>query len=63
MAECLSPANRRGNVAELIRDYKSIGVPELWLFNPEQRTFEGYGHSALSTQVNLEELWRAFHGR
>ena len=63
IAECLSPANRRGNVAELVKDYKSIGVPELWLFRPEQKIFEGYGHSALSTQIDLVELWEAFEGK
>ena len=62
IAECLSPANRRGRVEDLVKDYQSIGVPELWLLNPEKRTFEGYGHSALSTQIDLDELWRAFHG-
>ena len=62
IAECLSPANRRGKVEDLVRDYQSIGVPELWLLNPEKRTFEGYGHSALSTQIDLDELWRAFRG-
>ena len=63
IAECLSPANRRGKVEDLVRDYQSIGVPELWLFNPKKRTFEGYGHSALSTQIDLDELWRAFQGQ
>ena len=61
IAECLSPANRRGKVEELVKDYQLIGVPELWLFHPEKRTFEGYGHSALSTQIDLDKLWRAFH--
>ena len=63
IAECLSPANRRGQVEDLMKDYQSIGVPELWLFNPEKRTFEGYGHSALSSQIDLDELWRAFDGK
>ena len=63
IAECLSPANRKGKVADLVKDYQSIGVPELWLFDPEKRTFEGYGHSALSTQIDVDELWRAFHGK
>ncbi|MDQ6758565.1 MAG: Uma2 family endonuclease [Acidobacteriota bacterium] len=63
IAECLSPSNRRGNVEDLVRDYQSIGVPELWLFRPEARLFEGYGHSELAARLDLDELWRAFHGK
>ncbi|MDQ2946494.1 MAG: Uma2 family endonuclease [Acidobacteriota bacterium] len=63
IAECLSPSNRRGNVEDLVRDYKSIGVPEVWLFRPEKRIFEGYGHSELATRIDLDELWTAFHGK
>jgi Uma2 family endonuclease len=63
IAECLSPSNRKGRVEDLIKDYKAIGVPELWLFRPEKRIFEGYGHSELATRIDLDELWRAFHGK
>ena len=63
IAECLSPSNRRGNVEDLVKDYQSIGVPELWLFRPEKRIFEGYGHSELSARIDLDELWAAFHGK
>jgi Uma2 family endonuclease len=42
VAECLSPSNRKGSVAQLIADYESIGVPELWYFYPEKRLFNRY---------------------
>ena len=63
IAECLSPSNRKGKVADLIQDYKSIGVPEVWFFHPEKRIFDGYGHSELAARIDLDELWTAFHGK
>ena len=63
IAECLSPSNRRGKVEDLVKDYQSIGVPEVWFFRPEKRIFEGYGHSELAARIDLDELWRAFHGK
>jgi Uma2 family endonuclease len=35
--ECLSPANRKGSVDQLLQDYASIQVPEVWLLYPEER--------------------------
>ena len=63
IAECLSPSNRRGKVEDLIKDYQSIGVPEVWFFRPEKRIFDGYGHSELAARIDLDELWAAFHGK
>jgi|SRR5579863_1468036 len=40
VVEVLSPANARRDVAEKIRDYESIGVPELWIVSPEAQTIE-----------------------
>ena len=63
IAECLSPSNRRGKVEDLVNDYKSIGVPEVWFFRPEKRIFDGYGHGELAARIDLDELWTAFHGK
>jgi Uma2 family endonuclease len=38
--EVLSPANRRREREEKLRDYESLGVPEVWVLSPEGRTFE-----------------------
>jgi Uma2 family endonuclease len=40
VVEVLSPRNTRGQRAEKIRDYESIGVPELWVLSPEAQTVE-----------------------
>jgi len=36
----LSPANTRRNMAGKIKDYESLGVPELWIISPEAQTIE-----------------------
>lgn len=36
--EVLSPSESPREVAEKLRDYESIGVPEVWLFDPVPRT-------------------------
>jgi Uma2 family endonuclease len=38
LVEVVSPANRKGDLNELIGDYDSLGVPELWLVDMEQRS-------------------------
>lgn len=40
VVEVLSAGNTRAERAGKIRDYESIGVPELWVFSPEARTVE-----------------------
>lgn len=40
VVEVLSPANARRDMADKIRDYESIGVPELWIISPEAQTIE-----------------------
>jgi Uma2 family endonuclease len=40
VVEVLSPANRRREREEKLRDYESLGVPEIWVLSPEGRTFE-----------------------
>lgn len=37
LVEVISPANRKGNLAELIDDYESLTAPEVWLVKPEER--------------------------
>lgn len=38
--EVLSPANTRAERAEKLKDYESLGVPEVWVVSPEARTVE-----------------------
>lgn len=40
IVEVLSPANTRGERAEKLKDYESLGVPEVWVVSPEARTVE-----------------------
>jgi Uma2 family endonuclease len=40
IVEVLSPANTRRNMADKMRDYESMGVPELWIISPEAQTIE-----------------------
>ena len=40
VVEVLSPANRRSEREEKLRDYESLGVPEVWVVSPEAQTFE-----------------------
>jgi|SRR5215472_3204962 len=38
--EVLSPANTRAEREEKIKDYASLGVPEVWVVSPEARSVE-----------------------
>ena len=40
VVEVLSPANTRAERAEKLRDYESLGVPEVWVLSPEATTVE-----------------------
>jgi Uma2 family endonuclease len=40
LVEVLSPANTRSERAEKLRDYESLGVPEVWVVSPEAQTVE-----------------------
>ena len=40
VVEVLSPANTRGERTEKLRDYESLGVPEVWVVSPEAQTVE-----------------------
>lgn len=40
IVEVLSPANTRAERAEKLRDYESLGVPEVWVVSPEAQTVE-----------------------
>lgn len=40
MVEVLSPRNTRREFEEKLRDYASIGVPEVWVVSPEGLTVE-----------------------
>jgi Uma2 family endonuclease len=40
IVEVLSPANTRSERAEKLRDYESLGVPEVWVLSPEAQSVE-----------------------
>jgi Uma2 family endonuclease len=40
LVEVLSPANTSSEQAQKLRDYESLGVPEVWVLSPEAETFE-----------------------
>jgi len=40
VVEVLSPGNTRAEREEKLRDYESLGVPEVWVVSPEARTVE-----------------------
>ena len=40
VVEVLSPANTRAERAEKLKDYESLGVPEVWVVSPEAQTVE-----------------------
>jgi Uma2 family endonuclease len=42
LVECLSPSNRKGPIRELIANYESIAVPELWLLEPRISRLTAY---------------------
>jgi Uma2 family endonuclease len=42
VVECLSPSNRKGSIHQLLVDYESAQVREVWLLNPATRTAEKY---------------------
>jgi Uma2 family endonuclease len=57
IVEVLSPANTRAERAEKLRDYESLGVPEVWVVSPEARTVEvlSLKSGRLSTTALLRE--------
>ena len=40
VVEVLSAANTRSELEAKVRDYESLGVPEVWVLSPEARTVE-----------------------
>jgi len=40
VVEVLSPANTRSERAAKLKDYESLGVPEVWVVSPEAQTVE-----------------------
>jgi Uma2 family endonuclease len=40
LVEVLSPDNTRAERAEKLKDYESLGVPEVWVVSPEAQTVE-----------------------
>src|ERR1700733_743604 len=40
VVEVLSPANTRSERTEKLKDYESLGVPEVWVVSPEAQTVE-----------------------
>jgi Uma2 family endonuclease len=46
IVECLSPANRKGSVRELLADYERIAVPEVWLLDQKSPRFICYRYES-----------------
>lgn len=42
VVECLSPSNRKGSIHQLLADYETAQVVEVWLLDPRRRTAERY---------------------
>ena len=42
VVECLSPGNRKGSVHQLLADYESAAVEEVWMIDPRRRVVERY---------------------
>lgn len=40
LVEVLSPGNTRAEQVDKLRDYESLGVPEVWVVSPEAQTVE-----------------------
>jgi Uma2 family endonuclease len=57
VVEVLSPANTRAGRAEKLKDYESLGVPEVWVVSPEAQTVEVMllNDGRLSTSALLRE--------
>ena len=57
VVEVLSPANTRAERAEKLKDYESLGVPEVWVVSPEARSVEvlSLRDGRLSTTALLRE--------
>jgi len=53
IVECLSPSNRKGAVEELLADYERIGVPEVWLLDPDEPQFTSYRYESGALQRRL----------
>jgi Uma2 family endonuclease len=46
IVECLSPANRKGSIRELLADYTGIAAPEVWLLDPKPAGFTSYRYES-----------------
>jgi len=67
VVEVLSPSNRKGNVAQLLQDYRDLGVGEIVFLDPHKRIATVNGETSLNqviqivgVAINLEEAWRVF---
>lgn len=40
IAECLSPRDRKGPLADLLEDYRRLRAPEVWIIDPHMRRAE-----------------------
>jgi Uma2 family endonuclease len=73
--EIVSPANRKGALDRLLKNYAEFGIPEVLLFHPELRTYESYRGLTLAqtaqtgpvspptmpeVTIDLDQLWMEF---
>jgi len=71
--EVLSPSNRKGDVGQLLADYRDLGVAEVLLIDPEAQTvrhFKDNAEMSVGSQlvvargvaIHLDQVWREFEG-
>ena len=53
IVECLSPANRKGSIQELLADYARIAAPEVWLLDPQPPQFASYRYESGALKQRL----------
>ena len=51
--EVMSPEDRLSRAIIVLSDYRTLGVPNIWLIDPQERLAYIYGPSGLTQQQNL----------
>lgn len=52
--EVLSPEDRLSRVKIRLADFAAMGVPEIWLIDPERATFDRYENGELARREHFE---------
>lgn len=51
--EVLSPEDRLSRAIKVLEDYRAMGVPNIWLIDPQERLAYAFGQSGLQQQQDL----------